>query len=185
MSFLFDFLEIAWIDFFSIWICWCLKIVLIDIVSIWIFWNVLNWFLIYLATGVSLAHPLPTRPLFWRKRFTYQITLFGCFDFFLIDLFLVWMFRNALVWFVSIWIFWSILNWFLSTWLLKHPWGTLCQPAPLLKKAIYLSTYSIWIVWDGLNWLLFYLDFLETALIDFFSIWMVWNVLTRFLFGSD
>ena len=141
-------------------------------VSLWLCWNVLNWFRFYLAIGASVGHHLPTRPLFWKKRFTYR---FGLFQIVLI--------------FVSIRTFGNVLNWFISYWgvlklsqlisfllgcfemfsidffaiqLLGHPWGTLYPSFETSDLPSYLDCFKIF-------W------------IDFFSIWVFGNVLNWFL----
>ena len=162
-----------WIDFFSIWIfghflteliCFIFGILetfLTEFFSLWTFWNVLILFRFYLAIGASLGHPLPTRPLFRRKRFAY-IYIYIC---------ICWFFNMFGIDFCSIWNVGSGLNWrlfhlefqnlsssssflfgfvegfligFFSIWLLGHPWGTPCQPdlSSEKKRIISLINYK-------------------------------------------
>ena len=164
ISFLFGFLELFSIDALSIWIFrknlnWflfsleCLKC--------------LNWFLFYLPTGASLGHPLPTRPLVWKKRY-----LFGLFQhvlsrfLFYLDLwkcsylisFPLWLLEIVWIDFFSLWFFGNCLNWYFFYFYLatgaslRHP-----VPTKLLLKKRQL-TYLFGLLQNSLNWFLFYLD---------------------------
>ena len=140
---------------------------LIDSFSVGICWNVLIWCLFYLATGASLGHPLPTRPLVWKKRKACRIWYFQMF---LIDVVSNWIFRLFRNWFLFCLDLWNVLNWLLLYFAtgasLEHPlptrplfWKKRCTCIFGCSQTLLTDFFSIWICWNVLDWFRLYLEF--------------------------